>query len=162
MMTAKEYVEGKVKSYTRLAERCRREAEASDDIVVRAGYSARANVWEMCAEEMDNVREMLQEESGRSRMYDTVHHVMWYTVYDAKTGDLIASGTSEMCARRLGYKSANSFASAVSHGLSGSHRTYKYTFARERIDRSEVDSLPPIRRKKRRACPCSNTDKPKG
>lgn len=61
MMTVKEYVEGKVKSYTRLAERCRLEAEASDDIVVRAGYSARANVWEMCAEEMDNVREMLQE-----------------------------------------------------------------------------------------------------
>lgn len=55
MMTAKEYVEGKVKSYTRLAERCRREAEASDDIVVRAGYSARANVWEMCAEEMCHV-----------------------------------------------------------------------------------------------------------
>lgn len=64
MMTAKEYVEDKFKSYTRLAERCRREAEASDDIVVRAEYSARANVWEMCAEEMDNVREMLQEESG--------------------------------------------------------------------------------------------------
>lgn len=42
----------------------RERAEASDDIVVRAGYSARANVWEMCAEEMDNVREMLQEESG--------------------------------------------------------------------------------------------------
>lgn len=33
MMTAKEYVEDKVKSYTRLAERCRREAEASDNIV---------------------------------------------------------------------------------------------------------------------------------
>lgn len=42
MMTVKEYVEDKVKSYTRLAERCKREAEASDDIVVRAGYSARA------------------------------------------------------------------------------------------------------------------------
>lgn len=64
MMTAKEYVEGKVKSYTRLAERCRREAEASDDIVVRAGCSARASVWEMCAEEMDNVLEILEEESG--------------------------------------------------------------------------------------------------
>ena len=64
MMTVKEYVEDKVKSYTRLAERCSREAEASDDIVVRSGYSARANVWEMCAEEMDNVLEMLQEESG--------------------------------------------------------------------------------------------------
>lgn len=94
-------------------------------------------------------------------MPDFFHHVMWYTVYDARTGDLIASGTSKMCARRLGYKSANSFASAVSHGLSGSHRTYKYTFARECIDRREVDSLPPIRRKKRRACPCANTDKPK-
>ena len=64
MMTAKEYVEGKVKSYTRLAARCRREAEASADIVVRAGYSARAHVYEMCAEEMDNVRAMLLEESG--------------------------------------------------------------------------------------------------
>lgn len=42
MMTAKQYVEGKVRSYTRLAERCKREAEASDDIVVRAEYSARA------------------------------------------------------------------------------------------------------------------------
>ena len=62
-----------------------------------------------------------------------------------KDRDLLASGTSEMCARRLGYKSANSFASAVSHGLSGSHRTYKYTFARERIERGEVDSLPPVR-----------------
>ena len=47
MMTAKEYVEDKVKSYTRLAERCRRESEASDDIVARAEYSARANVWEI-------------------------------------------------------------------------------------------------------------------
>lgn len=94
-------------------------------------------------------------------MPDNVHHVMWYTVYDAKTGDLIASGTSEMCARRLGYKSANSFASAVIHGLRGRRRARKYTFAREYIDRREVDSLPPIRCKKRRACPCANTDRPK-
>ena len=55
MMTAKEYVEGKVKSYTRLAERCKREAEASDDIVVRAGYSARANVWEILEEESGEI-----------------------------------------------------------------------------------------------------------
>lgn len=81
-------------------------------------------------------------------MPDTVHHVMWYTVYDAKTGDLIASGTSEMCARRLGYKSANSFASASSHGRSGRHPAHKYIFEEECIRRDEVDSLPPIRRKK--------------
>lgn len=105
MMTAKEYVEGKVKSYTRLAERCRREAEASDDIVVRAGYSARANVWEMCA-------------------------------------------------RRLGYSSSGSFASAVSHWLHEGSRHVKYTIRRERIPRSEVDSLPQRRkRKKEAACP---------
>lgn len=94
-------------------------------------------------------------------MPDNVHHVMWYTVYDAKTGGLIASGTSEMCARRLGYKSANSFASASSHGRSGRRRAYKYIFEKECIRRDEVDSLPPIRSKKRRACPCANTDKPK-
>lgn len=83
-------------------------------------------------------------------MPDTVHHVMWYTVYDAKTGDLIASGTSEMCARRLGYKSANSFASACSHSRSGRHPAYKYIFEKECIRRDEVDSLPPVRHWKRR------------
>lgn len=76
--------------------------------------------------------------------------VMWYTVWDAKTGDLLASGTSELCARRLGYKNANSFASAVSHGLGGSRQAYKYTFARERIDRREVDSLPPVPYKRKK------------
>ncbi len=95
-------------------------------------------------------------------MPDTVIHVMWYTVYDAKTGDLIASGTSEMCARRLGYKSANSFASASSHSRNGRRRARKYIFEKECIRRDEVDSLPPIRRKKIRACPCANTDKLKG
>lgn len=64
MMTAKQYVEDKVRSYTRLAKRCREEAEVSDDIVARAECSTRARVWEMCAEEMDNVREILEEESG--------------------------------------------------------------------------------------------------
>ena len=80
----------------------------------------------------------------------------------AKNGDLLASGTSEMCARRLSYKSANSFASAVSHGLSGSHRTYKYTFARERIDRSEVDSLPPVRTIRKKPAGAPTPTSPKG
>ena len=38
-------------------------------------------------------------------MADFYNHCNWYTVWDAKTGDLIASGTSAMVARRLGYKS---------------------------------------------------------
>ena len=81
-------------------------------------------------------------------MPDNIHYCVWYTVYDAKTGDLIASGTSEMCARRLGYKSANSFVSACSHSRSGRHPARKYIFEKERIRRDEVDSLPPIRHKK--------------
>ena len=84
-------------------------------------------------------------DSRESNLRNRPHPVLWYTVYSAKTGAIVAAGTSEMCAAKLGYKNANSFASAVSHGLSGSHRTYKYTFARERIDRREVDSLPPVR-----------------
>lgn len=75
---------------------------------------------------------------------DNLYHVMWYTVWDAKTDELIASGTAELCARRLGYKTANSFASAVSHAVNGSCPLKKYKFARERIKRSEVDSLPQV------------------
>ena len=36
-------------------------------------------------------------------MADFYNYCNWYTVWDAKTGDLIASGTSAMVARRLGY-----------------------------------------------------------
>lgn len=95
-------------------------------------------------------------------MPDTVRHVMWYTVYDAKTGDLIASGTSEMCARRLGYKSANSFASASCHGRSGRRTARKYIFEKENIRRDEVDSLPPIRRKKEEPARAPTRTSPKG
>ena len=63
--------------------------------------------------------------------------VMWYTVYDAKTGDLIASGTSEMCARRLGYKSANSFASASCHGHAAAAR-HASTSSRKSASASSV------------------------
>nr|DAG77352.1 MAG TPA: hypothetical protein [Caudoviricetes sp.] len=76
-------------------------------------------------------------------MPDTVHHVMWYTVYDAKSGNLLASGTSDMCARRLWYKSANSFASSVYHCRKKKRKPHKYSFFQEVIKRDEVDSLPP-------------------
>lgn len=95
-------------------------------------------------------------------MSNYVHHVMWYTVWDAKTGDLIASGTAQQCARRLGYTSANSFASAVAHWFKSNGKHVKYTFAREYIDRSEVDSLPALKRYKKSARQCWNTGEPKG
>lgn len=93
-------------------------------------------------------------------MADYIHYVTWYTVYSAKTGEVVAAGTSAMCAAKLGYKTANSFASAAGHRKS---RPRKYVFERELIRRDEVDSLPPVRRRKKTgACPCTNTDKPKG
>ena len=61
-------------------------------------------------------------------MADYIHYITWYTVYSAKTGEVVAAGTASMCAAKLGYKTANSF------------------FEQERIDRAEVDCLPPLRR----------------
>ena len=91
------------------------------------------------------------------------HNVMWYTVWDAKTGDLVASGTAAMCARRLGYSSSGSFASAVSHWLCDGRQHVKYTIQREYIPRSEVDSLPQRRKyKKQKARRCANTDELQG
>lgn len=75
-------------------------------------------------------------------MPDLVNNAFWYTVWDAKSGDLIASGTAAMCARRLGYASANSFAASVCHWLKDGRQHVKYIYQRELIPRSEVDSLP--------------------
>lgn len=92
-------------------------------------------------------------------MPDLVNNAFWYTVWDAKTGDLLASGTAAMCARRLGYASANSFAASVCHWLKDGRQHVKYICQREIIPRSEVDSLP---RKPKRPARVRSTDEPKG
>lgn len=79
-------------------------------------------------------------------MADCIHYCYWYTVWDAKTDELVAAGTSEMCARKLGYATSESFTSEAGRVLKGKKVSGKYTFMRERISRSEVDSLPPIKR----------------
>ena len=71
------------------------------------------------------------------------HHVMWYTVWDAKTGELVAAGTSAMCAAKLGYKNAVSFSAAVCHWFKDGKKHLKYIYQREYIPRSEVDGLMP-------------------
>ena len=96
-------------------------------------------------------------------MPDLVNNAFWYTVWDAKTGDLLASGTAAMCARRLGYASANSFAASVCHWLKDGRQHVKYICQRELIPRSEVDSLPQRRKyKKQKARRCANTDELQG
>lgn len=42
-------------------------------------------------------------------MPDTFYHVMWCTVYDDKTDEIIASGTADMIVQQMGYASRNSF-----------------------------------------------------
>lgn len=81
-----------------------------------------------------------------SHMADCIHYITWYTVYSAKTGEVVAAGTSAMCAAKLGYKTANSFVSSVGHRRHEKKRPHKYIFEQERIDRAEVDCLPPLRR----------------
>lgn len=92
-------------------------------------------------------------------MADCIHYCNWYTVWDAKSGEIVAAGTSEMCAKKLGYASANSFASTVSHSLAGRCVSHKYNFTHERIDRREVDSLPPIQYHPRQRDRCTKRPK---
>lgn len=75
-------------------------------------------------------------------MADFYNYCNWYTVWDAKTGELIASGTSAMVARRLGYKSTAAFTTHYAHSHSKSRmpqKPYKYIMQREFIQRSEVE-----------------------
>ena len=79
-------------------------------------------------------------------MADYIHYITWYPVYSAKTGEVVAAGTSAMCVAKLGYKTANSFVASVGHRRHEKKRPHKYIFEQERIDRAEVDCLPPLRR----------------
>lgn len=79
------------------------------------------------------------------------HHVMWHTVWDAKSGELVAAGTSAMCAAKLGYKNAVSFSAAVCHWFKDGKKHLKYIYQREYIPRSEVDGLPQRRKYKKPA-----------
>ena len=75
-------------------------------------------------------------------MPDLVNNAFWYTVWDAKSGDLLASGTAAMC-----------------HWFKDGRQHVKYICQRELIPRSEVDSLP---RKTKRPARVRSTDEPKG
>ena len=82
---------------------------------------------------------------------DFYKYCYWYTVWDAKTGNLIASGTSAMVARRLGYKSTAAFTTHYSHTQTRKpKRPYKYIMQRELIERREIELPPPRTRGKGR------------
>ena len=86
------------------------------------------------------------------RKEDWVHFALWYTVYDVKTGAVVASGTSKKCAQMLGYKTTNSFVSSVNHARH--HKPHKYEFFVERVARSEIEDA-------KRPTRVGSTDRPK-
>lgn len=84
-------------------------------------------------------------------MADFYNYCNWYTVWDAKTGDLIASGTSAMVARRLGYKSTAAFTTHYAHTQTRKpKKPYKYIMRRELVERREAELPPPLTRGKGR------------
>ncbi len=89
-------------------------------------------------------------------MADFYKHCNWYTVWDAKTGDLIASGTSAMVARRLGYKSTAAFTTHYAHTQTQKpKKPYKYIMRRELVERREAELPPPRTRGKARKKVCA-------
>lgn len=73
-------------------------------------------------------------------MADFYNYCNWYTVWDAKTGDLIASGTSAMVAQRLGYKSTTAFTTHYAHTQTRKpKKPYKYIMRRELVERREAE-----------------------
>lgn len=66
--------------------------------------------------------------------------VNWYTIYSTKTDEIVASGTSDMVIRQMGYASRNSFFSAICHAKhrkNGPRRRYIYHV--EQIPREDID-----------------------
>lgn len=154
-MTAKEYVESLQQKYGQL---CQQDSNAMTTTRWASELyklEARIEVYVLVLEDLEGVLRLMED----IPMPDLVNNAFWYTVWDAKTGDLLASGTAAMCARRLGYASANSFAASVCHWLKDGRQHVKYIYQRELIPRSEVDSLP---RKPKRPARVRSTDEPKG
>lgn len=60
--------------------------------------------------------------------------MIWYTVYDAATDEIITSGTGQQCAEALGM-TPKVFYSTVSHTLAGINR--KYAFCKESVKKED-------------------------
>lgn len=63
--------------------------------------------------------------------------LVWYTVWDKKTDELLCSGTAKDCARMLGFKTANSFLSSIGH-FAAKGGSFKYDILREEVMRDEL------------------------
>lgn len=67
----------------------------------------------------------------------------WYTVYNAKTDEIVACGTADMIVRQMGYVNKNSLYSAVTHSKTrkGPPRLYIYHVQRVRREWLEKEGI---------------------
>lgn len=73
-------------------------------------------------------------------MADTHNYCNWYTIYLAKTDEIVASGTSDMVIRQMGYASRNSFFSAVCHAkYRKNNPRRRYIYHVEQIPREDIE-----------------------
>lgn len=63
---------------------------------------------------------------------------MYYTVFLAKTDEVVAFGNAEQCAKKLGLKNARQFHAVVSKTSSGIHK--RYVIVKEPLDDDEIVS----------------------
>lgn len=73
-------------------------------------------------------------------MADTHNYCNWYTIYLAKTDEIVASGASDMVIRQMGYASRNSFFSAVCHAkYRKNNPRRRYIYHVEQIPREDIN-----------------------
>lgn len=72
----------------------------------------------------------------------------WYSVYSAKTGELITAGTAEMVTDALGYSTINCFHSAIYHSKKRGP-SKKYVFEVDPISLDEYNEALQAHRKRK-------------
>lgn len=73
-------------------------------------------------------------------MADKHNYCNWYTIYSAKTDEIVASGTSDMVIKQMGYASRNSFFSAVCHAkYRKNNPRRRYIYHVEQITREDIE-----------------------
>ena len=65
--------------------------------------------------------------------------ISWYTVYNAKTDEIVACGTADMIVRQMGYVNKNSLYSAVTHSKTRKGPPRLYIYHVQKVRREELE-----------------------
>ena len=65
--------------------------------------------------------------------------ISWYTVYNAKTDEIVACGTADMIVRQMGYVNKNSLYSAVTHSKTRTGPPRLYIYHVQKVRREELE-----------------------